>query len=90
MFSFLFSSFLYGTPVLYEVPGLGVASELQLQADSTATAALIQAVCDPCHSLLQGWIPYPRREDRDWTHILMETTVGSLTHWATMGTPQMF
>ena len=61
-----------------EVPGLGVKSELQLQAYPTATTML-----DPSHiynlhcTLQQHRILNPLSQARDQTHILTETMLGS-------------
>ena len=68
-----------------EVPWLGVESELQLPAYTTATA-----MPDPNHvwdlhqSSRQCWILNPPNKARDWTHILMDTS--QAPYWATMGT----
>ena len=57
-----------------EVPRLGVKSELQLPAYTTATATPdpSQAVCDVHHSSQQHWVLNPLSEARDRTHILMD------------------
>ena len=72
-FSFcLFLSFL--GPLLWhkEVPRLGVESELQPPAYSTATATRDQShVCDPHHSSQQHRILNPLSKARERTHILM-------------------
>ena len=58
-----------------EVPRLGVESELQLLAYTTATAMSDPSgVCDLQHSSRQLWIPHPLSEARDWTCILMATS----------------
>ena len=70
-----------------EVPRLGVYSELQLLAYTTATAMQDPShVCDLHHSSWQHWILNPLREARDWTPNLM---VPSRIHFhgATTGTP---
>ena len=70
-----------------EVPRLGVESELQLQAYTTATATPDPShVCDLHRSSQQRQILNPRSEARDGTHIFMDT---SWVHhlWATVGTP---
>ena len=60
-----------------EVSRLGVESELQLQADTTATATLAPShICDRHHSLRQLWILNPLSKARDRTHILTETMLG--------------
>ena len=49
-----------------ELPGLGVQSELQVQACATATAILDPSgICDLCHSLGQCRILNPLSEARD-------------------------
>mgnify|MGYP007071229935 CR=1 FL=1 len=56
-----------------EVPRLGVASELQLQAYTTATATPdLSCICDLCHSLWQHQILYPLIKTGNRTHILMD------------------
>ena len=65
---------------------LGVESELQLLAYSTATAMPdLSHICNLRHSLQQRWILNLLSKARDQTCILMDTT---LVHyqWATMGT----
>ena len=58
-----------------ELPRLGVESELQLQAYTTATAMPdLSHVCNLHHSLQQHWILNPLREARDQTSILMDTS----------------
>ena len=70
-----------------EVPRLGVKSELQLLAYTTATATWDQShVCDLHCSSQQHWILNPMSKARDPTHVLMDTSQ-VLYHWATMGTP---
>ena len=60
-----------------EVPGLGVESELQLPAYTTATAMQdLSCVCDLCHSLEQHQILNPQREPRSGNCILTETMLG--------------
>jgi len=69
-----------------DVPRLGVESELQLLAYTTATATPdLSNVCDLHHSSQQHQIPDPQSEAGDQTHILMDT---SRIHFrrATMGT----
>jgi len=70
-----------------EVPRLGVESELQLPAYTTATAMPdTSQVCNLHHSSQQHWILNPVNEARGWSHILMDT---SQVHdcWVTTGTP---
>ena len=58
-----------------EVPRLGVKSELQLLAYSTATATPDPScVCKLHDSSWQHRIPNPLSEARDRTHILMDTS----------------
>ena len=59
-----------------EVPELGVKSELQLLAYTSATPDLSR-ILDLQHSSWQHWILNPLREARDQTHIFMETMLGS-------------
>ena len=72
-----------------EVPGLGVESELQLPAYTTATAMQDpNLVCDLHHSWQKHWISNPVSKARDQTCILMDT---SSIHfrWATTGIPKL-
>ena len=58
-----------------EVPRLGVESELQLLAYTTATATPdLSCVCDLHHSSRQCPILNPLSKARDQTHILMDTS----------------
>ena len=58
-----------------EIPGLGVESELQLPAYTTATAMLDpNHACDLHHSSWQRWILNPLGEARDRTCILMDAS----------------
>ena len=58
-----------------ETPGLGVQSELQLLAYTTATATQDPIrVCDPHHSSRQLWILHPLSEARDRTRVLADTS----------------
>uniref|UniRef100_A0A8D2AHA0 Unconventional myosin-VI n=1 Tax=Sus scrofa TaxID=9823 RepID=A0A8D2AHA0_PIG len=58
-----------------EIPRLGVESELQLPAYTTATAVRDPShVCDLHHSSWQHWIPNPLRKARDQIHVLMVTS----------------
>ena len=68
-----------------EVPRLGVKSELQLPAYTTATASQDPShVCDIHHSSRQPWILNPLREARDWTHLLLDA--GRVSYlWAMTG-----
>ena len=74
-FSFLF--FVILGPHLWhmEVPRLGVESELQLPPYTTAPATWDPShVCDLYHRSRQRWILNPRREARDRTCVLMDTS----------------
>ena len=64
----MFSSFFRATPMAYEVPRLGIQSELQLPAYITAIATAM-----PDLSCSSG-IHNPLSEARDLTHILMDTS----------------
>ena len=58
-----------------EVLRLGVESEIQLLAYTTATATPDPShTCNLHHSSRQGWIFNPLREARDQTHIPMDTS----------------
>ena len=58
-----------------ECPKLGVESELQLLAYTTATTTQDQShVCDLHHSSRQCWILNPLSGARDQTCILMDTS----------------
>ena len=86
---YLFIAFL-GPPLRHlEVPRLGVESELQLSAYTTATAMPdLSPTCELHTSSRQRRIPDPLREARDRTHILMDisqvrfccATTGTLNH----------
>ena len=84
---FLFFCFL-GLHLRYmEVPSLGVESELQLLAYTTATAKQdVSCVWDLHHSSWQLWILNPLSEARDQTCILMYSSHVRY-HWAMMGPP---
>ena len=61
-----------------EVPGLGVELELQMPAYATATASRGQSLlCYLCHSLKQRQSLNSPSKASDWTHILMDTMLGS-------------
>ena len=82
-----FSVFLGPHPRHVEIPRLGVESELQLPAYTTATAPWdLSCVCDLHHSSLQRQILNPVSEARDRTCILMDTSQVCY-HWTTTGTP---
>ena len=58
-----------------EVPRLGVESELQPPACTTATATLDPShVCDLHHSSWQHWILHPLIKARDQIRILMDAS----------------
>ena len=72
---FCFSLLFRATSAHMEVPRLGVESELQLPAYTTATSTPDQScVCDFHHSSQQRWILNPLSEARDQTHTLMDTS----------------
>ena len=57
-----------------DVPGVGVESELQLQAYTIAMATLDwSCICNLCHSLGKHQILNPLSEARDRIHIFTET-----------------
>ena len=57
----------------YEVPGLGVESELLLPAYTTATVTWdLSCIYNPHHSSRQHQILNLLSEARDWTHILVD------------------
>ena len=59
-----------------EVPRLGIESELQLLAYTTATATLdLSHIHDLHHILQQHQILNPLSEAKVWTHILMDTVL---------------
>ena len=67
--------FLGPHPWHMEVPKLGVKSELQLLAYTTATATSdLSSICDLYYNLRQYWILNPLSEARDQTCILMDTS----------------
>ena len=71
---FFFSFFLFrAIPEAYEVPRLGVKSELQLPVYTTATPNL-SCIRDLHHSSQQCQILNPLSEARDGNHILMDTS----------------
>ena len=64
-------------PLVYQVPGLGVKSELPAVAYSIATATLDpNHLCDLCHSLWLCQDLNALSKARDQTHILTETMLG--------------
>ena len=61
-----------------EVPKLGMESELQLLAYTTATAIPnLSHICILQHSAGQCWILDPLSEAKDQTSILTDTLLGS-------------
>ena len=61
-----------------EIPKLGVKSELQLPAYTTATATWDPScICDLCRSFHQHQILNPLSKARDQTHILTDFMLGS-------------
>ena len=85
----LFFGFLGLCPQHVEVPRLGVESELQLLAYTTAKAMWDPScVCNLYHSSRQCQIPDPLSEARDQTHNLMDTSQIRF-HCTTMGTSKM-
>ena len=84
---FFFFCFLGPKPQCVEVPRLGVESELQLRAYTTATATPdLSRVCNLHHSSQQLWILNPLRKARDQTCILMGPSWICFCY-STMGTP---
>ena len=70
-----FFSFLWPHLQHMKAPGLGVESELQLQAYTTATAMPdLSYVCNLYHRSWQYWILIPLSKARDETCILMDTS----------------
>ena len=58
-----------------EGPRLGVKSELQLLAYTTATAVPDPSrICDLCHSSWQCWTLNPLSEAKDQTRVLKDTS----------------
>ena len=88
--SFVLSCFLWLHPRHMEIPRLGVESEMQLPAYTTATATATpdpSPVCDPPHSSWQCQILNPLSKARDWTCVLMDASQIHF-HWAMTGTPR--
>ena len=72
MYNYYYCLFLRLHPRHMEIPRLGVESELQLPAYTTATATLDPShICDLHRSSQQRWILNPLSEARDQTRILM-------------------
>ena len=77
LFFFLFFFFVFLGLNLWhmEIPRLGIKSELQLLAYTTATAMQdLRCVCDLHHSSQQCWVLNPLSEARDQTCILTDTS----------------
>ena len=71
-----------------DVPGLGVESEVQLPAYTTAIATWdLSHVCDLQHSSRQHWFLNPLCKTRDRTRTLMDPSQIPY-RWATTGTPR--
>ena len=74
LFIYLFILLFRAPSIAYEVPRLGVKSELQLSIYTMATATQDQRhICKLHHSLWQCQMLNPLRKARDQTHILMDT-----------------
>ena len=75
-FSFSFFLFFLGLHLWHvKIPRLGVETELQLPAYSTAPAVQnLSHVCDLHHSFWQCWTLNSLSKARDQTHILMDTS----------------
>ena len=72
------------------VPGLGVKSELQPPAYTTATATPdLNRFYDLHHSSQQRQILNPLSEARDQIHVLMDIS-WVYYRWATSGTPKLY
>ena len=70
-----------------EVPRLGVESEQQLPAYTTAIATLDPSrICDLHHSSQQHRFLNPLSRAKDWTHVHMDTSRVCFC-WSTTGTP---
>ena len=88
LFVYLFIYVILGPHLQHvEVPRLGVASELQVPAYTTATATpVLNHICNLHWSSWQCQILNPLSEARDQTHILTDTS-WLCYHSATIGTP---
>ena len=87
--SFFFFCFLGPNPRHTEVPRLGLESELQLSAYTTAVVTQDpSSICD-LHSSQRCRIPNPLSEARDQTRNLVDTSQIRF-HFATMGTLGVF
>ena len=73
---------------IWKFSRLGIESEPQVPAYTTATATLdLSCICSLHHSSRQCWILNPLSETRDQTCVLMDSSQISF-RWATMATPQ--
>ena len=73
-----------------EILRLGVESELQLPAYTTATATLdLSSICELHHNSRQCWVLNPLMEARNRTCILLDIS-GIHFRCTTMGTPYCF
>ena len=85
LFLFFIYIFLGPHPWHIQVPRLGVKSELQLLAYTTATAMPdLSHICELHYSSWQCGILHPLSEARDWTFVLLVTSQ-SCFHWAMIG-----
>ena len=84
IFFFVCFGLFWAASTAYEVPRLGVESELQLPTYFTATVSPdLSHTCDLHHSSWQHCILNPLSEDKDRTLILMDTS-WVCYHWSTM------
>ena len=87
-FLFLFFFLVSATHAAYGNSRLGVESDLQLPAYTTATATPDpSSIFDLHHSSQQHRILNPLSKARDWTRVLMDTGWVHY-HWAPTGTPK--
>ena len=87
LFLLLLLIFLGLHPQHMGVPRLGIESELQQPAYTTATATGDPScICDLHHRSWQCWILNLLSKARDWTFVLMDASQIRF-HWATIGTP---
>ena len=90
LFIYLVSYLLFrAVPAAYGSSQVRLELELQLPVCTTAIATWDPScICDLHHSSRQRWILNPLSEDRDRTHIFMDTSRVHY-HWATIGTPKL-
>ena len=87
IFFFFFLVFLRSLPATCGGSQVGVESEIQLPAYTTATAmGDLSHICDLHHSSWQRQILNPLSKARDWTCILMDASEIHF-HWAMTGAP---